>query len=724
MSHEQDAPAPPIVADNVSDLIDPQQPHTPSALGTPLLDALCVYARLLGQNITANELTTGLPVFAGDLPDEFLKRALRNVGYVGTVRQSNKIPDKFLPICVALHDGTYTVIIRREQHDYVLADTALDGGERIVGAAVLNNLFAGRTIEILPDLEDLQRRHTGVSFRGHWFWGRFRTQGRLVFEIIIGSLIANILAVAVSLFSLQVYDRVIPNQSETTLWVLVIGAAIALMFEATLRITRSFLLDSVGKTIELDLSSFLFQRFQGMRLSSRPASAGSLVYMLREFSSVREFFTAATVGSVADIPFVVVFLLLIYGIAGNVVWIIVVAGILIVLPNLFMQGRLSRLSEEMLGGTSASGRLLTEVAYGQETVKTVRGEAFFQRKWEDINTLTAVKTTQQRAISSTLSYLSAAIQQASYVSAVVAGTYMVFAGEFTIGTIIAVSILSSRTLAPITQLSGALSRWQQMKASLKGLDSIARSEQERPVDRHFARRPVLYGDIELEGVKFKYTKDDAEALSIHSLAIKPGESIAILGANGSGKSTLLKILSGIFSITSGSVTIDGLDFRQTDPEDIRANIGYLPQDVKLFNGTLRDNLNMGSARWSEQELFDALEFAGLGGFVKEHARGLDLIITDGGEGISIGQRQSLGVARLYLQQQNVIIMDEPTASLDQTLEKQLIARLQTWLQQRTCIIATHRMPILALVERVVVLHKGQIALDDTKNIVLDKLRGG
>ncbi len=708
----------------VSGLPATDEPTVPSLERTsPLLDAISVFTRVLDRDVSKDDLIIGLPNIDDDISLELVPRVFQRLGLIARVTTTQQIKSDRLPVCASLQDGSYCVVLRREKKHFVLADIDVPGGERKVEIRKFRKLFSGTVIEAFAEIEDLERRHVGKSFQGHWFWSKFYSQKKLIFEIVLGSFFANLLAVAVSLFALQVYDRVIPNQSVTTLWVLVLGAGLAILMEAFLRISRSYLMDVAGKKIEIELSTFLFQKLAGMRLSTRPASPGSLVYMMREFGSVREFFTATSVGSVADIPFVGIFLLLIYAIAGNVVWIITSAAVLIVLPSLLAQGKMSRLSEEMLGGTSAAGKLLTEIAYGHETVKTVRGEKLFQRKWEEINTLTATKTTAQRALAAGLTYWSASIQQVAYISAVVAGVYLVFTGEFTVGTIIAVSILTSRTLAPITQLSGALARWQQIKAALKGLEEIATSDQDRPADRSFARRSVLNGDIVIKDLSFEYTGEEAPNLKVANLQISKGEKIAILGANGSGKSTLLKILSGLFSASGGNISIDNLDLRQIDPEDIRRNIGYLPQEVKLFSGTLRDNLNMGSKRWDEDTLFAALDFAGIGKFIREHARGLDLEIADGGDGLSIGQRQSIGLARLYLQDPRIILLDEPTASLDQNLETSLIKNLEGWLNDRTCVIATHRLPILTLVSRIIVLQNGSPALDGPRDKVLEKLTG-
>jgi ATP-binding cassette subfamily C protein LapB len=301
------------------------------------------------------------------------------------------------------------------------------------------------------------------------------------------------------------------------------------------------------------------------------------------------------------------------------------------------------------------------------------------------------------------------------------GTYLVFAGQFTVGSIIAVGILTGRTLSPLTQLAGTMARWGNVKAALDGLDLIADAPQDARDDRTYLRREVLRGDFELREVNFQYDDDSAPVLDIAGVIIQQGQRVAVLGSNGSGKSTLLKILSGLYAPTKGRILLDGTEMAQIDPRDLRRGIGYLGQEVRLFAGTLRENLNAGMLERDDDRLMAALEFAGLGPFVKSHPRGLDLEIRDGGAGLSIGQRQSIGWARLWLQNPRICLLDEPTAALDQVLEKTLVSRLESWLEGRTAIIATHRMPILALTNRTLILQNGRMAVDGPRDQVLAHL---
>ena len=688
-----------------------------------LLQATLTYLAYLGAEIDADTLLLGLPVVSESLPESLLERAVEHVGYKIRWERARKLSGLKYPCCAGLKSGDFVAIVGMVEEGYqVLSDDKL-GSVRLVPREALEAQFAGRAFYLRPKIELLQSLHSVPIETGHWFWSRIFFRKTRVLDIILASFFANLIAVVVSLFALQVYDRVIPGQSEATLWVLVGGAAIAILFESFIRVARSRLIDETGKESELQITQELFTRFLGMRMEKRPAPPGALVHMVREFTGVREFFTTASIGAAADLPFVFVFLVLIYGIAGPIVWIIVVGAVLTILPSLAMQKKMARLSQETLGGMSSASRLLTEAAYGLETVKLTQAAPRFQKNWEEITILNATKTTEQRELSAFLVFWSAAMQQCTYVAAVVGGVYMVFAGEFSVGSIIAVSILSTRTLSPITQLSSVLAKWQNMKASLDALDKVMSAEQERDPTKSYLRRVRMKGQIELKKAKFLHQGIEKASLQIESWKIPAGTKLGILGENGSGKSTLLRLLSGLYYPTEGTLTVDGLDIHQIDPVDVRSNIGLLPQEIQLYRGTIRDNLVPNVHKFSDEMLFAALDFGGIGEFVRRDERGLDFEIVDGGGGLSMGQRQSLGIARLYLQDPTIVLLDEPTAALDQKLEQEIVTKFGEWLGERTCIVATHRMPILSIVDKLVVMKAGEIVLEGPRDAVLERLSG-
>ncbi|MRU14596.1 ATP-binding cassette domain-containing protein [Roseovarius sp. A21] len=685
------------------------------------------YAAVLGQEVMPRDILEAMMASerTDDQPQpEALAEGLAAVGLLTEVESVAHCMAHQWPALAQMTSGQFVLVLAQQGQEVVIYDTTCTDNRAHVPLAEFEPYFTGILVRAEAPLQAISKTHTEEQAPPHWFWGQFAGFRRHIGEIVLGSFVANLLAVAVALFALQVYDRVIPHQSEATLWVLAAGAGLAIMMEAFLKIARSRLMDGAGRQIELNVQGLLMNRVLGMRSERAGQAPSQLFSSMREFGSVREFFTASAIGTLADVPFIFIFLLLVASIAGNVVWVLVLGGILMVLPGFFLQKKMIRLTQEMQGASAKSSRLLHEAIFELDTLKTQRAEDRFRRLWTELTTLQAVKSSDQRKLASTLTFWSQAVQQATYITAVITGTYLVFAGEFTVGSIIAVSILTSRTLAPLTQLSGTMARWSNVKSALNGLDSIAEAEQDSAPDRTYLRRETIEGGFELREVQFGYDEGAAPVLDIPALSLQPGQKLAVLGANGSGKSTFLKLLSGLYAPTKGRVLLDGADMHQIEPRDLRRLIGYLGQDVRLFTGTLRENLNLTLLERNDDRLLQALDFAGLGQFVKSHPKGLDLEIRDGGQGLSQGQRQSIGWARLWLQDPKVCLLDEPTAALDQTLEKTLVSRLERWLEGRTAVIATHRVPILQLTDRTMILQNGRLAVDGPRDQVLAHLAQG
>lgn len=685
-------------------------------------------ARLAGRVrlASAHAARLGVPVVQADLREamagiapapEALVAGLRAVGLVARIETAPVPAPDLWPALAEMTGGRLVLVLAQEGDALALHEPDAPDGRAEVALAEFAPHFAGRVVRA----DAPAGGHDLPPPARHWFWGEFAALRRHVAEVAVGSLVANLLAVAVALFALQVYDRVIPHQSEATLWVLASGVMLALVLEAALKVARAQIFDGAGRQVELNVQRLLMDRILGMRSALAGRAPSQLFSAMREFGAVREFFTAATIGTLADLPFVVVFLVLVATIAGPVVWVLIAGGILMVLPGLFLQRRMMRLTEEMQGASAKAARLLHEAVFELDTLKTQRAEVRFRKTWAELTALQAVKSSAQRSLGAALTAWAQGVQQATYVVAVIAGTYLVFAGQFTVGTLIAVGILSGRTLGPLTQLSGTLARWSNVRTALAGLDRIALAEQDKAEGRQYLRRERIEGGFQLHEVQFAYEEGAAPVLDIAGLAIQPGQRVAVLGTNGSGKSTFLKVLSGLYAPSRGRVLIDGTDMGQVAPRDLRRGIGYLGQDVRLFAGSLRDNLNLTLMERDDARLMAALEFAGLGPFVRGHPKGLDLEILDGGQGLSQGQRQSIGWARLWLQDPRVCLLDEPTAALDQTLERTLVSRLESWLEGRTAVIATHRMAILSLTTRTLILQAGRMAVDGPRDQVLAHL---
>tara|TARA_R110002126_G_scaffold282706_1_gene431294 strand:+ start:24636 stop:26858 length:2223 start_codon:yes stop_codon:yes gene_type:complete len=686
------------------------------------------YAGVLGVETTARDLFDTIaarPTKAAqaDIEADAIAKALQSVGLLTQVSRVAGLTKNLWPALAYMTSGQVLLVMGQSRDELIVFDTTCTDNRAMVPISDFEPFFAGLIVRAEASLKTVANTHKTDSIRAHWFWGQFPRYRRQLIEVAMGSFVANLLAVAVALFSLQVYDRVIPHQSEATLWVLAIGAGLALLMESFLKMARARLMDGAGRQIELAVQDTLMKRLLGMRSDTRGQAPNQLFSAMREFGSVREFFTASTIGTIADIPFIFVFLFLVASIAGNVVWVLVLGGILMLIPGFFLQKKAIQLTQETQGASTKSSRLLLEAIFELDTVKTQRAEDRILRLWTELNTLAAVKSSEQRKLASFLTFWSQGIQQATYVAAVIVGTYLVFAGQFTVGSIIAVGILTGRTLGPLTQLSGTMARWGNVKGALDGLDAIVAAPQDTAEGRTYLRREKLHGQFELRDVIFRYEEDGAPTLDIKGLMIPAGQHVAVLGANGSGKSSLLKMLSGLYAPTDGRVLIDGTEMAQIEPRDLRRLIGYLGQDVRLFSGSLRDNLNLTMLERDDDRLLAALEFAGLGSFVKNHHKGLDLEIKDAGAGLSVGQRQSIGWARLWLQDPAICLLDEPTAALDQRLEATLVSRLQTWMEGRTAVIATHRAPILALTTRTLVLQDGRMTVDGPKEKVLAHLAG-
>lgn len=567
------------------------------------------------------------------------------------------------------------------------------------------------------------KRDNGIEKENnHWFWSLFKAEKGVFKRVMIASLFANLLAAISSFFSLQVYDRVIPHKSEETLWALLIGVSIAFLLEGALRIIRSHLLDYSGKRIDVQATALLLRRLMGLRLSHKTPPPNRLNQQMREFNSVREFFTEAAVGSFVDIPFAVIFLIVIYLLGGAVVTVPIIALILMIIPPLLYRKKMLQIVKSYLGSHAAANRLYNELSYNLETVKNSSATRFFEQQWNDISYLVAQVSMQQRQLTTFLTQWSASIQQFAYALTITVAAYQLFEGRFTMGAMIALSILTSRAIAPFARLSSLLIRWQQIKSSLKELDDIADGEQDDPIEQKKLRREHLAGHIEIKNLQFLYEAKARPALNLQRLVIRPGEKIGILGPNGSGKSTLLKLLAGLYLPQQGELKFDGIDVRQISSKDLRREIAYNTQEAQLFNGTLRDNLTFGNRRISDEQLIHVLHQTGLGEFLQAHPYGLDLPIRDGGSGLSVGQKHSVQLARVFLSQANILLLDEPTASFDPQVEQHVIRHIHQFSKDKTFLVVTHRTPILAMVDRVIVMAQGQIIADGPRDVILNKIQ--
>ncbi|MBS7834485.1 type I secretion system permease/ATPase [Wohlfahrtiimonas chitiniclastica] len=543
-------------------------------------------------------------------------------------------------------------------------------------------------------------------------------------HIFIASLVVNILALAGILFTRQVYDRVIPAESYPTLYVLFSGVFVAIIFGFVMRKLRTRVTDLLGKRADLRISDRVFGHALRIKNTHRPRSTGTFISQIRELDSVRELLTSTTVTAFADMPFFFLFCIVFWYIAGSLVWVPIAAVILMILPGLLAQGKLRAYANQAMRESALRNAMLVEAIQGNEDIKTLQAEQRFQAQWNNYNAVAADVNLRLRSLISTLNSWTQSVQTAAFAVIVLFGAPMVMDGELSTGSLIAASILGGRMIAPMAGITQILSRWQQAKVALNGINQLMELPVDHPVGQKKVHKSALQGHYQIKNAHFTYHAEQQNAsLTIKNLEINPGETIAVLGRNGAGKSTLLQVLSGLLEPKDGTVTIDGVSLGHIDPADVRRDIGLMGQNSGLFHGTIRDNLTLGAPLATDDELMRALNMTGALSFIQKIPTGLDYVIAEGGRGLSGGQRQSLLLSRLFLRNPHIALLDEPTSALDEVTEKQFIAALNEWRKGKTVVIATHKMSIVNLADRIIVIDDGQIVLDDNKENALKRLSG-
>ena len=626
-----------------------------------------------------------------------------------------------LPLLIQMQDGQVGVLNQLDVNGNANIQFSGDQGlAQVLTVELLkenvNNVYILRPEKSIPDV----RIDEYIKpYEQNWFWTIVLRDWKRYLDVMFASLMANILALATILFSMNVYDRVIPAQSVPTLWVLAGGVLIAAIFEFCLRVARIYLSDIIGKRADLKISDKVFGHALRIKNKERSKSTGTFISQIRELEGVRELVTSTTISAIADLPFFFLFLAIFWLIGGNLFWVMVLVVPLMIIPGILIQKPLAKLASEGMREGAIRNATLVEAVQGIEDIKLLRAESRFQNQWNHMNEAAADISMRQRKLVGIVGAWTQKVQGLTFAIVVLVGCFAVMKGEMTTGALVACSILSSRMLGPIAQISGVLGRFQQAKVAKTSLDELMKKPVDQAPNAHLIHRPVLNGHYELNNIVFEYSENDAKpTLIIPKLEIQAGEKIAILGRNGAGKSTLLQLLSGMQEPVQGKIKLDGVDLGLIDPTDVRRDMGLLNQNAHLFFGSVRENLTLGSPLATDQELLNVLKLTGALNFVLDKKEGLDHQILEGGVGFSGGQRQALLLSRLLLRQPNILLLDEPTAAIDDVSEKQLIQNLKGWLGQKTLVIATHRRAVLELVDRIIVVHDGKIVMDGPKEQVL------
>ncbi len=561
-------------------------------------------------------------------------------------------------------------------------------------------------------------------FQDHWLRDILMADARSYGHVMVASVVTNVLGLAGVLFSMQVYDRVVPAGSIPTLTILFVGVLIAIGFDFLLRRLRTNIVDVLGKRADLRISDRVFGHALRVRNRARPASTGTFIAQLRDLDQVRDMLTSTTVATVADMPFFLMFLGLLWYIGGGLALVPVGALVLLLLPGLLAQRRLRILATESMRESSLRNAMLVEAVQGIEDIKALQAEERFHHQWNHYNAVAGEAQLRLRGLTNGLSVWTQSVQNGVYAAIIFVGAPMVIAGTITTGVLVATSILGSRMMAPMAQVTQLLGRLQHAKVAMGSLNQIMALPLDSADADHRIPLPAVAGDFALRSAVFTYGDPNAPpALTVASLDIGAGERIALLGRNGAGKSTLLQGLSGMLQPVAGEVLVDGLALHQVDPADVRRDIGLLTQNSRLFHGTLRENLTLGAPAASDAEIGRVLAMVGADTMVRRLREGLGHIVQEGGIGLSGGQIQTLLLARLLLRQPTVALLDEPTAAMDEGAERHFIQQLGGWSRTRTLVVATHRMRMLEIVDRIIVIDNGGVVLDGPKDQILAQMRG-
>ncbi len=618
------------------------------------------------------------------------------------------------PAIVLTHSGDALVVHSTDAGVAVVYDPRRDAG---LGDVPLANLAADLTGHVLILKPDVRRggQDLGAGTRGHWFYDALLANRWAYLQIALAALMINILGMVTSLFSMVVYDRILPAGATESLVALTIGVGIALGFDLTLKTLRSGFIDHAGKRADLAMGQRIFDHVLATEMSARKGSVGAVSATLREFESLRDFFTSATMVALVDLPFVVIFIGAIFVLGGPLAAVPAVTVPLVLAIGLGMQPLLGRLSDRVLVEGQSKQTVLVEALSGIEAIKAAGAAPQIRARWAEAIQRQSTFALKSRAITQGALNVTGFIQQAAQIVIVAYGAVLVTSGHITSGVMIASVMLTGRALAPLTLIGQTLSRYYQARSSFRSLDALMKAPVETPADRQFLSRPHLAGGMRFDGVSFGYPGQQGLALDGVSFDITPGERVAILGPIGSGKSTIAKLAIGLYQPSAGAILADGIDIRQIDPADLRRNIGTVLQDPWLISGTLRENIALGSVRPQDADILRAAQLSGVDAFASRHPAGYDMRLGERGQGLSGGQRQAVVLARALMGQAPILMFDEPTASMDVPGEAALIDRLKGTLTGRTLIVITHRTSLLDLVDRVIVIDGGRVVADGPKS---------
>jgi ATP-binding cassette subfamily C protein LapB len=715
------------------------------AISSSLVETLRIMAGHYGRRISSNSLTAGLPIPATGITPTLFERAAERADLTTRIFERTLEALAISPNvpCILALEHKQACILWEVKHPakyppkkepgkdaqihpetiFVVQFPETPDERRELKLSELKSIFTGYIFYIRPVARTDDRAGPAtIDTAQDWFWGCLKENWKIYKEVILATVMINVFALASTLYIMNVYDRVIPNSAYETLWVLSIGAFLVYSFDFFMKNMRAYFLDVAGRKADVKISAKLFEQVLGMTMQARPASAGVLASNVREFESIRDFFTSATMTALVDVPFAIFFVIIIAIIAGPLAIIPLVTIPIVVIVGWFLQKPLQKIMRESMMENALKNALLFETITGLETIKTQAAEGHVQRRWEELSdkgSRTSVKTRRVATFAMNFSYY---IQQITTIAVVIGGVIMINNAMITQGALVASVMLVGRALGPLSQVAGLLTRFNQSYEALKHLEDLMRKPVERPADKHFISVPRVMGNIEFRDVTFMYPGQTHPALSNVSFTINQGDHIGIIGAVGSGKTTIERLLLNLYQPEKGAILLDGTDVRQIDPGDLRRNIGAVQQSPNLFYGSVRENITMGHETAQDSSVLRAAELSGVMEFLRDSEKGLDTQVGERGESLSGGQRQAVAIARSLLYDPPVLILDEPTASMDPASENRLRQRLKVLTQSKTTILITHKGSMLDLVDKLILIDRGRILAFGPRDEIIRRLQ--
>jgi ATP-binding cassette, subfamily C, bacterial LapB len=704
----------------------------PPAMGPndALVDSLIFLAAHHGRAMTREALLGGLPIVDGRLTVALYERAARRAGLESQAikRDILDIPALVLPAVLVMKNGSTLILLgfsKDNRSARVLVPSNMPYTPQVRDIDAVRAGCTGYAFLVRAAAENDPRAVAAGSLpRSHWFWSVVKLHWRNYGHIALAALLINLLGLAMPLFTMSVYDRVIPNGAIPSLVALSIGMGLAVVFDLILRMVRSKMIDLTGKTIDVVLAANIFEHVMSVKLAQRPSSVGIIANQLRDFDSVREFFTSGSVVSATDLLFAILFIAVLFMIAGPLAWVPLLMLPVMIGVGLALQRPLNRAMKRLQAESAARHGVLVESLTGLETVRATGGEARMQTAWERSVAATARSGEAVHFWSSLALTTANSASTLTSLLMIIIGVFLITNGSLTVGALVAANMLAGRVLAPIAGIASVITRGTQTFSALKAIDRIMSLERERSPTRNYIARKIDHGRINFENVTFTYPNGADKALDKVTFKVESGERIGIIGRVGSGKTTVGRLLLAFYEAQEGRILIDGVDSRQYDPADLRAGIGFSMQDTDLFFGKLRDNITFGYPSASDEEVLAAARLAGVEGFVAGHPMGYDMPISEGGRSLSGGQKQAIGLARVLIRKPRILFLDEPTAHFDVRSEADFLERLKGLEgSQMTIIISTHRLSLLSLVDRLLLFDNGRLVADGPRDKVLNLLQG-